>query len=573
MSAIKLSPLILFLILIAVLVISYIFGYKNYEGLVSYNQEAAPISTIQIPFYSSTRLTTKLYDNIYFDTANANLIEIDSATYSANTDLIGNTISSISVTPREGVPTQQYSATVTGNVVVPQTVNLSLRSPVVSAYRSWVINTTSLRTDKYSVVYIPFDDSTYIHILNTNPTVPAQMATYLFGGGDTGNFNKLWYQIPNTPPLTGLTNAIQDNDPNNNKTVNETMYSTNNQVYQIGKYVKFDLKNANLIVQTGDGTAKSLIVYDRNGNANASVTSSTQNLSTFNPYTIIDACGQNLVLYMGIGTKTVVALMQYNSSNKQFSLGNVLRVDGNKAITGSSGTSGSGSSGSSRNNYLGNRNKSEDYILKTQIVPPVCPACPACTLGSMCTNCGGHGGSGTLGNGGDSVVVGTNLGGAVSNVSGDIADTAQTGIVTGGLLVAGAGLGAGTLAQEAGSGATSLVRDAASGGANLAKDTAAGTVNLAKETVGGTVGLAKDVVGGAVGLVKEAGSGVAGLLGSNNGDGQTSGNGQGGYGNGQTPAMGTQNQYNDQYSYYGTLPAKKPSSFIPITADFSAFGK
>jgi len=587
MSSIKLSPLILFLILIAVLVISYIFGFKSNEGFVSYNKEAAPISTIMIPFYSSTNLTTKLYDNIYFDTANANLIEIDSRAYSGNVDLIGNTINSISVTPREGVPTQQYTAKITGNVVVPQTVNLSLRSPVASAFTSWVINTASTNTDKYSVIYIPFDNSTYIHILDTNLAVPTQIATYLFGSGNTGSFNKLWYKTANTTPLTNLTSSIKDNDPNNSKMINEPMYSTNNQVYQIGKYVKFDLSNANLIIQNGDGIAKSLTVYDRNGNAGASVTSNTQNVSTFNPYTIIDACGQNLVLYMGIGTKTVVALLQYNSSNKQFSLGNVLRVDGNRAITRDSGSSGSGNRRDD-NDYWGNGHKSSDYILKTQIVPPVCPACPACTLGTMCTNCGGRGGSGTLGGGGDSMVVGTNAGGAISNVSGDIASTAKTGIVTGGLLVAGAGIEAGVLAHEAGTGATHLARDAASGTANFvekaasgtanfAKDAATGTVGLAKEAVGGTVGLAKETVGGAVNLAKEAGAGVAGILGGkgkgDQGGGEGQGQGQGGYGNGQTPSMGTQNQYNDQYSYYGTLPAKKPSSFMPITADFSAFGK
>ena len=38
-----------------------------------------------------------------------------------------------------------------------------------------------------------------------------------------------------------------------------------------------------------------------------------------------------------------------------------------------------------------------DYILKTQIVPPVCPTCPACNnCSGTCTNCGGNGGSGTL---------------------------------------------------------------------------------------------------------------------------------------------------------------------------------
>jgi hypothetical protein len=40
---------------------------------------------------------------------------------------------------------------------------------------------------------------------------------------------------------------------------------------------------------------------------------------------------------------------------------------------------------------------SSAYMLKTNIVPPVCPMCPGSVGGGCCTNCGGNGGAGTAG--------------------------------------------------------------------------------------------------------------------------------------------------------------------------------
>jgi hypothetical protein len=37
--------------------------------------------------------------------------------------------------------------------------------------------------------------------------------------------------------------------------------------------------------------------------------------------------------------------------------------------------------------------------------------------------------------------------------------------------------------------------------------------------------------------------------------------------------LGTNNQVNDPYSYYGQLPAKGKANYVPVTADFSRFGK
>jgi hypothetical protein len=147
------------------------------------------------------------------------------------------------------------------------------------------------------------------------------------------------------------------------------------------------------------------------------------------------------------------------------------------------------------------------------------------------------------------------------------------------------------LVRDAATGADDLVRDAASGTAGLAKDAVGGTVGLARDAVGGTVGLAKDVVGGTVGLAKDtvsgatglltgAVSGVAGLFKSNptqiqnnqpqfqnnamNSNMQSSSGRRGGSYGGQTI---------DNTTYYGALPEKPSSNYMPITADFSAFSR
>lgn len=598
MSSIKLSPLILFLILIAVLVISYIFGYKINEGFVSFEKSKASLDSVMIPGYSTKNSVYKLYDNLYFDQINANLIEVDSTAFNGNVDVTGNTISKIFVTPREGTTTQ-YDVKVNGTVIVPQNVELSKRTSAKSSYNSIHYETECKNTDKYYVAYIPFDDSTFVHILDKSPSTPTQIGTFLFGAGNTGNFNKMLVNVDGTNapniPISGIYNDV---DNNNNNMVSEPMYSSTHSLYQIGKYVKYDLSNANLVIQTGDGATRKITIYDRNNNktevaslgsapSNVSGVATVSNISNFSPYTIYDSAGQTMVLYMPIAKKTVVALIKYDASTKSFTLGNVCRFDNDAIVKGSTGerrtdarseqrppTDSDASeyykwywywktSGSNNNSGVSN-----DYMLKTQVVPPVCPSCPACNNASTCTNCGGKGGSGTLATGGGSMVTDVNAGGAISNISSDIAGTAKTGIVAGTVLAGGTVIGAGALAEEAGSGAASLARDTASGTASFIKDAASGTAGFVKDAASGTVGLAKDAVSGVIGLTKGDSNNNAedNSSKSNNRDSAAAGPG--------TPmAVGTQNQYADQYSYYGTLPAKKTSNYMPITADFSKFGK
>ena len=216
-----------------------------------------------------------------------------------------------------------------------------------------------------------------------------------------------------------------------------------------------------------------------------------------------------------------------------------------------------------------------NYLLKTEVVPPVCPTCPSCPNSGVCTDCGGKGGSGTKTGSGDS---------------------------------------ASSLARDAGTGATNLVRDGADGATNIARDAASGTLQVGKDVISGTkdtvgevasgtgefvkdgasgvYGAAKDVTQGTVGLGREIVQGVGGIFGAGSGGAgpstasggyYNSYGGPGGYG---YPQPGPQvpggymnpGQYQtpgqDPYSYYGAVPGKAGgANYMPRTADFSSFGR
>ena len=147
----------------------------------------------------------------------------------------------------------------------------------------------------------------------------------------------------------------------------------------------------------------------------------------------------------------------------------------------------------------------------------------------------------------------------------------------------------GNLADKTLTTGDSLVRDTASGASGLAKDTVSGATGLAKETVSGASGLAKETVSGATGLAKETVSGASSLLrdfGSgvkdvltmdrkqnNSGNKQAIPQQRSTTGNGTMPmALGTNTQYSGASSVRQSVVESK-ANYMPITADFSAFGR
>ena len=165
--------LLLLLLIIAILFSSYA------EGFVSFAQSENALVNVIIPQYSNTKATLKLHDNLFFDRYNANLIEVDSTLYSGNIDMTGNTISKITVAPRMETQSTTYTVSTTTNVI-PTGSNITSKS-----MSSKVYETKSEETDKYTIFYMPWLYSTYVHILNT--TSKQQIANFMFGTGNVAN--------------------------------------------------------------------------------------------------------------------------------------------------------------------------------------------------------------------------------------------------------------------------------------------------------------------------------------------------------------------------------------------------
>jgi len=447
MLSIKITPLFLFLLLLFVLVISVLFG--NYlislEGFVSFQKTKSSNDRVLIPTYSKTATPIKLYDNLYFDDRNGNLIEIDSTTYvnSENVDSTGLSIATTKVIPRMD-NTRPLSFTKQlddKNNVISVDIEPSKTTAVSSSFTSYIYSSQSKNTDKYSVLYIPFDTDTYLHIIdNTSNT---NIGSYYFSYQ-----NKLNYFHGYTNSIVGIDKYITYTAPTNTSAT-DNYYDTTKNLYLLSPYVKFDIKNGNLIIQTQpDGATKSITVYSRDGSSKSFSRSGEISSAApppissidFIPFICNDLIGQNIVLYLPHQQDTIIALLGFSDSTlKSYNLNMLVRFN-KDGVAPSSGQSNSAGKTVTNNNNAGpnnlppnlpttdsvaseyfkwywywknnekppNVNYSDDYLLKTQIVPPVCPSCPACNSGA-CTNCGGKGGSGTLSYAGNSIVGGSGL--------------------------------------------------------------------------------------------------------------------------------------------------------------------
>jgi hypothetical protein len=503
-----------------------------------------------------------------------------------------------------GNPSNSYSSELKGNTVVGKNTTESAIKNVSSSYTNWTYTTKSTNTSSYQVFYMPWDTKTYIHIVRLNSA---------FDSGDSQNLYTFKYETGSSPDITRynnepmkLTSQEPDKDTNNNTYVTDPYYDTSKKVYQLSKYVKFDASNGELIIRSNN----SITVYNRNkstlsSNTPGSITKTSTTIKSvsYSPFVISDNY-QNEVLYVPDGKNTLIALFQMDAAKKgQYKIANLVRFtesgvdDGTKNNSSGSNTSSSGSNTSSMSNSIPNppngadantisdyykwywywnsngENKnsaskySDDYILKTQIVPPVCPSCPSCNGGGSCTNCGGQGGCGTLNKNGSTVVGGNT---SITNIPPTSAANYQ---------ISGQSIQHGTQnGQPRGPGIVNNTVDTAGKIVNTTVDTAGKIVGGAEKVVGGTVGAVAGVANNAINTVGSiltqgsngSSSGSNSLYSSsgNSGSLQSAGAaaipGQGQATAGSTPI--------DNYSRYGAL-VSKGANFIPITTDFSRFGK
>jgi hypothetical protein len=578
MLSIKTTPLLLFLLLLIVLVISVLLGKKfSYkEGLVDFQQNKNSLDTISIPTYSTSNNTVKLHDQIFFDTKNGNIIEVDSDS-TGNVDSTGVSIKSTYIYPRDKNDNVEiYNTVLNGTVVSSQDTQLSKKTTTISSYNSYSYKSRSINTDTYIAFCFPWEKETFIHLINFN--TKNHVKSFYFNDKGTSRI----YEYPANTPI-GINNYSIYNKANNNNTT-DPFYDPLKSLHRISSYIKYDITNGNLIIQTtGDSTAKSITIYDRTGTptvvSSANRISNTSNSITstgFTPFTAIDNVGKNIVLYIPYNTNTVIALIGYNQDKSSLIVNNVFRFTSTQFVSGE--ITGSGQQYKQdnavseyykwywywNNNESSRSNYSDDYLLKTQIVPPVCPACSTC---STCTNCGGNGGSGTISKNGTTVVGGNTIGGVVNNTVDNVTDVAGAGLIGTGMAVGGVALGASELGSAAINTTGSVIKDVSKDATGLLSGAVTGVKDILTQNGSNNRSQTGDQSKLNNQLYGKDNTSTIGPDGKKLSINRTEGAFQSPYGT----TTGTQS--GDQYSYYGALPSKGNANFMPVTSDFSAFGR
>lgn len=555
----KITPLILFLILLFVLIISMLFGnsflLKKREGFVSFGYNNNDNTKINIPQYSSdvNKQVTYLYDNLYFDGTNGNLIEVDSSfcsdvrggsnaisrnvpcnqNISGNVscnDSLGTSIQNVYITTRNNI-TKPYPTSSNLNITVQES---SLTNTSTNHQFSYITNCptiSSIPGYKYQVFYSSWENDTYMHIMALDPNVTKgiHIQSYYY---DYNSASMKYIPLThlNTDVPLYKTSYAPNEDSNNGKLYNDLIYKHPN-IYQITKYVKYDLVHGCVLIM--NPTSNTYNVYSRKtGQIVTDISSAVvDNIPSFVSWVIPDG-NNGMVIIMAQGINTIIMVIHPDPTQKQYILSNCVRFT-DKEVHLSSNSSNKLVIQSSvqevvqdvSNNIpcydelsckwyyyfktIGNDPSvlfKNDFIRKTQIVPPVCPTCPKCSGSDVCTNCGGNGGSGTTDGSGNNII-----------------------------------------------------KSAVGGAVGLTKEAVGGAVGLTKEVVGGAVGLTKEVVGGAVGIVKDTASGIYNI-----GDNEK-----------KSSTISSTTSYDasspvDQYSYYGALKSKG-GNYMPVTADFSSF--
>ena len=692
MMEIKLTPLVMFLLILIVLSLSMVIGnyfiakdvrdHRQMESFISFNySDGHNGSSVKIAPYSSLKTVIEVYDSIYFDETNGNVLEVygnvvPSGGSLGNVDLTSSSISQINVLNRFNNQVIYDSSKLVGK-------NGAMQSDIIAegrvldtkeAYDAWSYTTQNTKNDKYSLIYIPWTDDTYLHVIDS----AGNNILSMFNAYETSNTSVLYSSVTTKPagPMkqTSITSSAKDGTFVRNASYN-TLNKSSGNIYQVTSQVFYDPAGYIYIQQDPNNPG---VIYDRSGNS-----SSPQKLHSINEFTswvtpqsASQASGSNgpFVLVMCIGYKTILAVLTSNSSG--FSTGKVAKFMGSSQTI-DSATNGSNShrsnslydsdsdddenantwKGSNKYSYNDVFNKcgadfskwgsqcwqkfyqlsytssgslvntnifSDDYILKTQVVPPVCPSCPSCpkVTGNVCTNCGGNGGQGTgqgtggtgqgTGQGKNMAVTGsvTDKGADINAVTGDSVTTVGSGTfasnadansIGGGLTLASidtvagiedvaktganvvtTGIGSvGGLANNVVNSATGIVKDTGSGAYNLVSGGASGANSLLRDTASGVVNLGKSSDRDRDGYYDDGynNQGASGSGSYGRGSGSYGGiGGNGSYGGSTADSnfgrmQSGKNTPIDNYSYYGALQSKGNANFMPITADFSNFRK
>jgi hypothetical protein len=605
MSEIKLSPLLLFLLMLIVLVVAT--TVKNWgivsEGFISYLQNADSFSKQTVKGYDNTSAIYKLYDDIFYDNRNGNVVFVSGTTFVSDADTTGSSVTQIDVVPRTLTKNVVYKK---GDSTMSQQCDESKSRTISNVETAWFA-----KNSVNQLFYITWGTDTYLYVADLTGTLGNTTTGNTSSSGLTykpvcySYFNDSSKQLSGmitTPSSIRLKSAYgYATDGKDDTNIVVDFYDKVKTVFQLLSNVFYDVKNGNLLTKTA-GTSGKLNVYTRGSTSSSyeygsPLTSSnstpasqiTFSQSSVSPYFIQDPNNDHTIMYWPNGDNTlIVTFKNVLISDSTANRGNVdvkkvykftreglyspnpndnkggKDLNLNLDLNGNTDTDSDVLDAFARWYIYFNTSATgitDDYLLKTQIVPPVCPACPGCSTSGVCTDCGGTGGSGTK-----------------SSDSSSLAFDKKT--------VVGATGSAVTNAVDATGNVLNKTVDTAGNVVNKTVDTAGNVVNKTFDTATNVVGKTFDAAGNLLSSTASAiGLDRVGYQQSyrgpvNNSNTNAIGYPSSGYKNAEYRAgsnnTGVPNypnaNPNDPYSYNGALQSKG-GNFIPLTADFSRFGR
>ena len=420
----SLTPVLLLLVIVVVLVISLFINQKTPEGFSTYNytdNETNKGQNYTILTYDGDKAVTKLYDNLYFDKSNRNFIEVVSDEYKLS-DLEGKTetekqemlkaytsiniIYNGSTTNTVQATTDADSGAYEPNIAEDRN---SLKTFVDGSNKFYSFATT-LEHSKYIVCVHEQNDETLVHIVDPTAAAPKHLITYLFN--KNGLFEHKFLGASIIPSETSTPIETME-------TLSGTilpLYSSNKLLSEIvAGELYLDMSNYNLIKVSADSKLEVSTVGGKDFNITDDA-SHDESLITSKV-----GLSENFIV-KHLGAKPGIVAFTPSGAyclmlDSTFNLGSSLyfKKTTTTETTGSPTTSESSSSADDTPIVSAEYTKfvelynqmtksdtpfsttSSDYILKTEVVPPVCPTCPSCAgdCNSVCSTCGGNGGSGT----------------------------------------------------------------------------------------------------------------------------------------------------------------------------------
>ena len=236
------TPLILFLILLSALVISMLFGnswlLSRKEGFVSFGYSNPNIMQVTISQYSASNTVIYLYDNLYFDGKNSNIIEVDSkycgnvrvngSSISGNVscnDSTGSTITQLWVTTTNANTTNFPVVSNSNNSALTNLTSLTL-TPQISQLtylsNSQNLSSTTSSGYRYQLFNISWGSDSFLHLLSLDPNAKSGQNVKSFYYNNSGSMMR-YIDFNSSNYIPNYNTAYSSNaDPNNNTLIMHT---------------------------------------------------------------------------------------------------------------------------------------------------------------------------------------------------------------------------------------------------------------------------------------------------------------------------------------------------------------